>query len=152
MEGGGQPQQPSEEELRAALEAEMRRITVDDVLIQTVVSLINLGGRRTGTAPGTEDERDLEQVRKAIEAVRALLPLVPEQQPDELAPIRDALARLQMVYAKLSEEGASQAGQTPPPAGDQPGPGAEPPAGEAPPQESGPGPAQSSGRLWIPGQ
>ena len=38
----------SEEELRAQLEEELRRITVRDVLLQTVVSLVNLGGQRLG--------------------------------------------------------------------------------------------------------
>ena len=38
------------------------------MLIQTIVSLLNLGGRKAGLAPGTEDEKDLEQLRQAIEA------------------------------------------------------------------------------------
>ena len=38
-------QQPSEEELRAAYEAEIKRLRVEDVLVQTVVSLINLALR-----------------------------------------------------------------------------------------------------------
>ena len=47
----------SEEELRA-LEAEMERITVDDVLLQTLVSLLNLGARKAGLgAPPGEDAR-----------------------------------------------------------------------------------------------
>ena len=50
--------QPSEEELRAQLEEELRRITVRDVLLQTIVSLVNLGGQRLGLAPGAEDMRD----------------------------------------------------------------------------------------------
>ena len=37
----------SEEELRQ-LEAEMERITVDDVLIQTTVTLLNLAARKAG--------------------------------------------------------------------------------------------------------
>ena len=43
-------QEPGEDEMRAALEEQMRRITVQDVLVQTVVTLINLGGRRLGLA------------------------------------------------------------------------------------------------------
>ena len=34
--------EPTEEELRAALEEQMKRITVHDVLLQTVVTLVNL--------------------------------------------------------------------------------------------------------------
>ena len=39
--------QPSEEEIRA-LEAEMEKLTVDDVLLQTIVTLINVGARKAG--------------------------------------------------------------------------------------------------------
>ena len=139
--GGGPPREPSEEEVRAALEAEMKRIKVDDIVLQTVVSLINLGGRRAGLAPGTEEERDLDQVHTAIEAVRALLPLL-ERDPEvakELGPIRDAVSQLQMAYAQLSGAGAQAA---------EP---AKPDETAKPDEPSGPQPGQSS-RLWTPGR
>ena len=75
---------PSEAELRAAYEAQMQQIRVEDLLLETVVSMINFGMRRTGLAPGTESERDAQQVRLAIESVRALMPLV-DQVADALA-------------------------------------------------------------------
>ena len=144
--------EPTEEELRAALEEEMRRVTADQVLLQTIVSLVNLAGRRIGLAPGSEGERDLGQVRTAIEAIRALLPIVEgaADAPD-LAPIRNALSQLQMAYAQ--EAGGAAPDQGP---GGDPSSGGEPPAG-APPagEQPGPadgGPAQRSGRLWVPGQ
>ena len=131
----------SEEELRA-LEAEMERITVDDVLLQTVVSLLNLGGRKAGlgTQPGEEPKRDLEQVRLAIEGTRALLPVLEPRHSDKLGPVRDTLSRLQMIYAQAAGQG--EAPQPPPPAAEEP---PAPKPGEA-------GPAQRSGRLWVPGQ
>jgi hypothetical protein len=132
--------QPSEEELRARLEEELRRITVRDVLLQTVVSLVNLGGQRLGLAEGGEEMRDLGQVRLAIEGVRALLPLVEEENPEQVRPVRDALSQLQMVYAR-------EVGSGPPPAGGTPAGGEEPPASEAQQQaERGRG---GSG-LWVP--
>ena len=150
---GGGAGEPSEEELRAALEEEMKRVRVQDVLLQTVVSLLNLGGRRAGLAPGTEGERDLAQVQIAIEGVRALLPLV-ERSGDaaasaDMRAIKDALAQLQLAYARLGG-GKGQPAQA----------GSGESSGEAPSQAqpgSGeraqePGPARSSGRLWIPGQ
>jgi hypothetical protein len=145
--GGGPEREPTEEEVRAALEAEMKRIKVDDIVVQTVVSLVNLGGRRAGLAPGTEDERDLDQVRTAIEAVRALLPLL-ERNPEvakELGPIRDAVSQLQLAYAQLSGGGAEPA---------KPGQAAKPdkPGEKGKGDDEDPGPAQSSGRLWVPGQ
>ena len=119
--------QPSEEEIRA-LEAELEKLTVDDVLLQTVVTLLNLGARKAGLAEGMP--ADPPQVKMAIDAARALLPLLEPKHGEQLAPVRDALARLQMAYVQKS-------GQE---------------SGESPPEEQGPGPAQSSGRLWVPGQ
>jgi hypothetical protein len=130
-------QEPSQEELRAALEEEMKRLRVDDVLLQSVVSLINLGIRKLGVAEGTEDERDLDQARVAIDSVRALLPLLEQVAPDQMSAIRDGLSRLQMAYVQAGGQGG------PPP--EQPSEPESPTPGEA-------GPAQRSGRLWVPGE
>ncbi len=132
--------QPSEEEIRA-LEAEMERLTVDDVLVQTVVTLLNLGARKAGLIEGSQ--ADLPQVKQAIEGARALLPLVEESHGEQLAPVRDALSRLQMAYVQKTEGEPADA-----PAGSEP---QAPPAAD-PEQPEGPGPAQTSGRLWVPGQ
>ena len=141
------PRQPSEEEMRAAYEAEIKRLRVDDVLIQTVVSLINLAGRKAGLAPGAEDERDPEQLRQAIDASRALLPMVEPKLGQDAAQVRNALSQLQMAYAQMAE-------QAPPPGGEGGQPAPEQPQGgaEEQPAPGGTGPAQSSGRLWVPGQ
>jgi hypothetical protein len=140
----------SEEALRAAWEEQMRHITAADVIVQTAVSLVNLAGRRLGLAPGSEDERDLGQVRDAIDGVRALLPVLERGEPPEaLAPLRDAVSALQVEYAKLVGPPAGAAAAPKAPAG-----GGTPSASDAtePSSPGGPGPAQSSGRLWIPGQ
>lgn len=169
--------QPSEDELRAAYEAEIKKIRIEQILLEQVVSIINLGMRRTGLAPGTEDERDIGQVRVAIEAVRALLPLIEQSAPPQAAQIRDALSQLQLAFVQLGGAGAAEgaaegAAGAAPGTGSTPGPGAstpEPPqpaedpsrpadprspaqpaADEPTPGEGGP--AQRSGRLWVPGQ
>jgi hypothetical protein len=129
------PEQMSEEELRAAYEAQLKQVRVEDVLVQTVVSLLNLGGRKAGLVPGTEDEKDLEQVKLAIEAVRQLLPMVEGPLGPDAKQLRDVLSQLQMAYAQSA--GPAAAGE---------------PAAQAPDDPQGPGPAQSSGRLWVPGQ
>jgi hypothetical protein len=99
-------QQPSEEELRAALEEEMRRLTPEDVIVQSVVTLVNLAGRKLGLSSQQGDaDKDLGQAHTAIEAVRALLPLVPEE---PAAPIREALSQLQMAYVRETESGSAQ--------------------------------------------
>jgi hypothetical protein len=154
---------PSEEELRAAYEAEIKKIRIEQILLEQVVSMINLGMRRTGLAPGTEDERDVGQVRVAIEAVRALLPLIEQVAPPQAAAVRDALSQLQLAFVKLG--GSPDAGPAdspvpgpPPAAGPAPGaaaPGATPGPPPPDPEPGKPGeggPAQRSGRLWIPGQ
>src|SRR5213080_3907576 len=133
----------TEEELRA-IEAEMQRVTVDDVLLQTIVTLLNLGARKAGLGGAPPEgeappEPDLDQVRQAVEGARALMPLVEGRHGEQLGPVREALSRLQMFYAqRATGGGAPRAG--------------EPPAGETPPKEPGTGSAQSSGRLWVPGQ
>ena len=134
---------PTEEELRAAYEAEIKKIRVDQVLLEHIVTLVNLGMRRTGLSAGTEGERDVEQVRTAIDAIRAQLPVLERIAGDQVAPIRDALSQLQLAFVKIG----GAAGGTPAPEADAPRPEqpAEPKAGE-------PGPAQRSGKLWVPGQ
>ncbi len=168
--GPGQaPGQPSEEELRAAYEAELSRISVTDMMAQAAVSLLNLGARRLapdgeGGGDPVHSQRDLGQARDAIDGVKALLDILERTIASELGPLRDALSRLQMAYAREMQAGGSPAPATSPQsagAGEQP-PAAQPPAaqpgasrqqppepGEQPP---GPGPAESSGRLWVPGR
>ena len=141
-------QEPSEEELRAALEEQMRRITVQDVLIQTVVTLINLGGRRLGLAGPPEEagEKDVEQGRLAIEGARALLPLLPQEQ---LGPVRDALSQLQMAYASLASSGADpkdeKAGNEEARSGGEQ-PSSEPPSSPAEEAER----AKARSKIWTP--
>jgi hypothetical protein len=160
-EGGPGP--ATEEELRAAYEAEIKKIRVEQILLENVVSLINLGMRRTGMAQGTEDERDLEQVRIAIESIRALMPIVEQTSPAQAGPIRDALSQLQLAFVRLGGTPSPSVPEGPPQAAPPPGPagGGQPPPGspqepaqpaEPEPKPGEPGPAQRSGRLWVPGQ
>jgi hypothetical protein len=147
-----QPQQPemSEEEMRAAyeqqLEEQLRTLRVEDVVVQTIVTLVNLGGRRAGLAPGTEGERDPEQLRLAIEGARALLGLIESELGPDGAAIRDALSQLQLAYAQLAGGAPGEGG-----AG---GPGGAPGGGQTPPQGPGePGsPPPGGSRIWVPGQ
>ena len=148
----------SEEELRAAYEAEIKKIRVEHVLLEHVVTLVNLGMRRTGLQPGTEEERDVEQVRVAIDGIRALMPLLERTAPEQIGPIRDALSQLQLAFVRIGgaqpaaaarEEGAPMDQAAAPAAPEPP----SPPQSEPEPSKPGePGPAQRSGRLWVPGQ
>ncbi len=155
--------QPSEEELRAAYEAELSRITTTDMMAQAAVSLLNLGARRLAPEderdPAGAGQRDLGQARDAIDGVRALLEILERSIPQELGPLRDALSRLQMAYAREMQS-TGGAGQTQgAPGTNAPGAaaaGEQPGAQGAPPQPAtepgGPGPAEASGRLWVPGR
>jgi hypothetical protein len=164
-----EPRQPSEEELRAAYEAEIKRLRVEHILLDNVAALANLGMRRTGLAPGTESERDPAQVRLAIESIRALLPVLEQAAPSEIGAIRDAVSQLQIAFVRIggqateaggapaaeaagapsAESGEARAGGGTEPAA--PGGGAAPPEPE-PPKPGEAGPAQRSGRLWVPRQ
>jgi hypothetical protein len=66
---------------------------VDQVLLSTAVSLVNLAGIRL-----TEKEhKDVTQAKQAIDAARELLTLCPQ---DQIGPIKDALSQVQMLYVK----------------------------------------------------
>ena len=166
-EGHGQP---SEEELRSAYEAELDRITSVEVMLQTVLSLLNLGMRRmgmlAGARPGASQEPapgppDLQQVGDAIDGVRALLDVLERRMPRELGQLREALSQLQIAYARearaagggeaagqdASREASGEPGESPP-SGEGAAEG-DAPAGQGPRR---PGPAEASGRLWVPGR
>ncbi len=159
--------QPGDEEMRAAYEAELNRITSTEMILQTAVSLLNIGGRRLGLArpsepgvdvlggdPSMAGERDLEQVRDAIDGVRGLMPILERRMPRELGPLRDAVSQLQMAYARevqVAREptAAPTAARSTP---DEPPAPAQEPAPQADGEKPAPGPAESSGRLWVPGR
>ena len=104
--------QPSEEELRAELEEEIRKVRVEDVVLQSAVSILNLSARRIAK----DDERDLDQAKVGIDAARALVELSrPEAQPQ----LRQAISELQLLYAKhAGEEPGPEQGSPEPPKGD----------------------------------
>ncbi len=130
-------------------------------------------GAGGGAAPSRED---LAQASDAIDGARALLEVLERSAPQEIAPLRNALSQLQMAYAR-AVQGAGEApggpagGSTPPPGAGGGGPaggagggpegggapsgggeggagGTQPPGGD--PRR--PGPAEQSGRLWVPGR
>jgi hypothetical protein len=130
---------PSEEQLRAQLEEELKRVRVEDVLLQSAASVINLTARRIAK----EDERDLGQAKVGIDAVGALVEHLPAQvQPQ----IRDALSELQMLYAREAGGGSEAApSESPPPPQQQP---------PSPPSQTSttPGGTKVPPKLWTPGR
>jgi hypothetical protein len=118
----------TEEEARAQLEDEIRKVRVEDVVLQSVVSILNLSARRIAK----DDERDLEQAKIGIDAGRALVDLVkPEAQPQ----LRQAISELQVLYAKYAGGGPDSEDDGENGGGGSPEP--EPPKGDS--------------GLWTPG-
>ena len=138
-EGQPQPQpggeaQPTEEEMRQRIEEQLRKVRVQDLLLESVVSVLNLAARRIAK----EDEQDLEQGRIGIEAVRAVVDLL---DPEPAAQVRSALSEVQMLYAKYANEE-----EEPPEEG-----GSQAPEGGQPPPP-GPGSQGGPSKLWTPGR
>ena len=104
---------------------------VQDLLLESVAGIVNLTARRIAK----EDERDLEQARIGIEAVRAVVDLL---EPEPGKAVREALAELQVLYAREAKAGQEPDGESGPDPAPEPAP--EPPQrkGEPPP------------RLWTP--
>ena len=97
----------SEDEARAAQAAAaeyMKHVPIGEVVISTVQTLIELGYRRTGLVQGAADERDLAQSEVAIEALRALVPVLERLlEPASVTALRGEIAQLQLAYARASE-------------------------------------------------
>jgi hypothetical protein len=86
-------EQQSQEEIRAQLEEEIKKVKVEDVILQSTVSILNLAARRIAK----EDERDLPQGKAGIDAVKALLEFLPGEAEER---VREAVSELQMLYVK----------------------------------------------------
>lgn len=97
----------SEDQARLAeqLAEELAKLRVEDVLVGALIQVSSIGYRRLGLTEETKDERDLEQVRLAIETMRSLTPVLENIVPEEM--IRDftqSVANLQLAYAKAAGE------------------------------------------------
>ena len=130
---GGQADEqlsPEQEQMLREMEEQMRSVRVQDLVAQSVVSILNLSYRRIAK----EDERDLEQARVGIEAIRGMVDVL---DADSQREIKNALSQIQVLYAQAAGEGEGPAAGAAPEGG-APGPGASP-GGQPPP------------RLWTPG-
>ena len=126
-------QQPTEQELRQQIEDQVRNLRVQDLLLEMAVSVLNLSARRIGK----EDERDLEQARVGIDAVRAI---VGQLDPEPAKQVQEALSQVQMLYARAVEGGEAEGA---------PEPGADEESGTGPAEQTPPRPERPSG-LWTP--
>ena len=91
-------QKPTDEELIEELEAELGKLKISDVLVQTVFTVSSLGFRKLG-----DEDRDLEQARLAIESLRVLVPTLDGFVADDvLRDFNQVVANLQLAYAKAA--------------------------------------------------
>jgi len=86
---------PADEKLVQELEAELNKLKVSDLLLQTLYTVSSLGYRRL-----SGEAKDLEQARLAIESLRALLPVLEGAVADDaLRDFNQVLANMQLSYA-----------------------------------------------------
>ena len=111
----------------------MRRVKVDDVVLQTVATLVNLAGQKL-TIP---EAKDPVEAKKAIDAARVMLPLCPEEAAGQ---IKDALAQVQMLYVREQGGGTGAEQEEPQPAG-----------GEQQPSSDEAERAKARAKIWTPG-
>ena len=93
----------NEEQIARELADELRRLRIEDVLIQTLITISSIGYRRLGLTEDTRDDRDLQQAKLAIDAMAALTPVLESVVPEEL--IRDfnqSVANMQLAYAQAA--------------------------------------------------
>jgi hypothetical protein len=91
---------PDEQKLIEELQAELAKLKVSDLLLQTLYSVSSLGYHRL-----SPESRDLDQARLAIEALRALVPVLEGSvAEDALRDFNQVLANLQLAYASAAAE------------------------------------------------
>jgi hypothetical protein len=91
---------PSDEELVAQLEEELKKLKVSDLLVQTLYTVSSLGYRRL-----SGESRDLEQARLAIETLRVLIPLLEGSVGEDLVrDFKQVTSNLQLAYAEAAKE------------------------------------------------
>jgi chromosome segregation ATPase len=94
----------SDEELLRKVEEELKKLKVSDLLVQMLYTVSSLGYRRL-----SPEDRDLDQAKVAIEALRALLPVLEGTVPEDvMRDFRQVTANLQLAYADATKGGASE--------------------------------------------
>jgi len=91
--------EPTDEQLVQQLEEELKKLKVSDLLVQTLYTVSSLGYRRL-----SGEDRDLDQAKLAIEALRALVPVVEGSASEELVrDFKQVTANLQLAYAEAAK-------------------------------------------------
>jgi hypothetical protein len=90
---------PTDEELLQQVEDELKKLKVSDLLVQMLYTVSSLGYRKL-----SEQDRDLDQAKLAIETLQAVLPVLEGTVgEDVLRDFRQVTANLQLAYADASK-------------------------------------------------
>jgi hypothetical protein len=94
-----------QEQLARELAEELKKLRVEDVLVNALVHVSTIGYRNLGLTEESRDERDLEQTRLAIETMQALVPVLQDFLPEDLVSgFEEQIANLQLAYAKAARD------------------------------------------------
>jgi hypothetical protein len=89
-----------QQKLVEELQTELAKLKVSDLLLQTLYTVSSLGYHRL-----SGEARDLDQARLAIEALKALVPVLDGSVPeDALRDFQQVLANMQLAYASAVSE------------------------------------------------
>jgi hypothetical protein len=99
--GGEQAaQQPNEEELLQQVEEQLKKLKVSDLVVQMLYTVSSLGYRKL-----SDQDKDLDQAKLAIETLRAVVPVLEGVVGDDvLRDFRQVTANLQLAYADASKD------------------------------------------------
>jgi hypothetical protein len=93
------PKERADEELLQQVEEQLKKLKVSDLLVQTLYTISSLGYRKLSA-----EDRDLEQAKLAIEALRALVPVLEGAiGEDVMRDFRQVTANLQLAYAEAAK-------------------------------------------------
>lgn len=89
-----------EQKIVDELQAELAKLKVSDLLLQTLYTVSSLGYHRL-----SGETKDLEQAKLAIEALKALVPVLQGSVPEEaVRDFQQVVANMQLAYAAAVTE------------------------------------------------
>lgn len=97
------------EEFEKQFEEQLKSLRIEDVLVQSLVTVSAIGFRRLGLTDDSREERDLTQSQLAIEAMEALAPVLEGFLPPQLSSdFKGSVSHLKIAYGRaVAERGSS---------------------------------------------
>jgi len=97
------------EEFERQFEEQLKSLRIEDVLVQSLVTVSAIGFRRLGLTDDSREERDLKQSQLAIESMQALAPVLQGFLPPQLSSdFKESVSHLKIAYGRaVAESGSS---------------------------------------------